>query len=74
MSRSPAACLPSGARFVAELYPNGNPKLQGMAPRFACRYAGRVEHDFWAPKEAPGEPSDIGRIGSLGQAGIAELV
>jgi hypothetical protein len=40
-------------------------------PRFASCCEGRAEHDFWAPKEAPGEPSDIGRIGSLGQTGIA---
>ena len=42
-----------------------------MAPRFASRCEGRVDHDLWAPKEAPAGPSDIGRIESLGRAGIA---
>ena len=63
------ACLPSCTLCVAELYPKGTPTLQGMAPRFASRFAGSVTHGFWEPKEAPGEPSGLGRIGSLGQGG-----
>jgi hypothetical protein len=43
--------------------------LQGIAPRFASHFEGSVTHGFWEPKEAPGEPSGIGRIGSLGQGG-----
>jgi hypothetical protein len=48
---------------MAELSPYGNPTLPGIAPRFTSRFEGSVKHDFREPKEAPGEPSGIGRIG-----------
>ena len=38
-------------------------------PRFDFPCTGGVKCDCWGPKEAPGEPADIGRIGKLGPGG-----